>query len=145
MGKVYRIKPNTKTYYEEIEADSPKEALEKFADQMDSDMGSYFEAEEKLAPATQDEVLDIFMANASYDEADLAMFRSNNPLFKGRIEELLEEREGFESVFAWESYVVDRVTAALNLAQYGNTSDSGDLEKIGKDLVKRGLGRRYFV
>lgn len=142
---IYRIKPNTTAYYEEIEAGSPEEALEKFADQMDSDMGAYFEAVEKPGKAQLDEVLDIFMANASYDEADLAMFKSNNPLFKKRMEELLDEKDGFEDRFSWEAYVVDRVTAALNLSQYGDTSDSGDLEKIGKDLAKRGLGRRYYV
>lgn len=46
MKKFY-IVPNTETHYGRINADSKEQALEKFADSMDSDISSYFDAVRK--------------------------------------------------------------------------------------------------
>lgn len=145
MGKIYRIEPNTSTYHTEIEADSPEEALEKFADEMDSDMGAYFKAVEKPEPTELEKAIQIFRDNTKYDDNDEAMFRSRNPRFMKGMEELLSEKDFCVDQFQWESHVVERMTAILNFCQYGDTSDPDELEKIAKDIEARGLVRRYYV
>ncbi len=72
----------------------------------------------------------LFKKRTEYDAIDEKTFQSEP--FCEKIEELLLEEEDMDAV-------VGRIPAILNICQYGDTSDPGDLSRIMDDLVKRGL------
>ena len=85
------------------------------------------------------DVINMFKDHNDYDEIDEKTFQSNQ--FHEMVKELLKEEDSDIE------YVLEKISAILNICQYGDTSDSNDLLKISDDLAKRGLSnvRTYNV